>query len=373
LLGLLYGIAGRYDRAIAEYETILEIDPGQYDFLRAIGGIYEETGRYEQAAAYYQQYADAFPDDARSFTPLGSVSRRQGDHEAAQRYYERALLLDPDNTEVMISLAESAFDLGRFDDAVNQLEEGLGASRTAGQRADMLSALQLYYERRGQLDKAVDYLHQRWGELEKDLPPVLVNQEKMGDLNLYAEAGMAQAAFDTIEAIAGRLTPPLDLMSAIGRISVALELEDSRLLEEAVDDVEQLIAALGVEALRPAVTAAEAKILELDGQCDQAILSYRRAIELAPTRVDRYIDIARCQRELGQLDHALESLDRTLEIQPYNAEAHFEKALVYLARGDRDRARQHLQTALEVWRDADPDFEPARAARDSLDSLDARS
>jgi tetratricopeptide (TPR) repeat protein len=193
------------------------------------------------------------------------------------------------------------------------------------------------------------------------------------DLNLYAEAGMAQAAFDTIAAIAGRLTPPLDLISSIGSLSLAGELEDSLLIREAVDGVERLIAALGVEALRPAVTAAEAKVLELKGQCDQAIIGYRRAIELAPTRVDRYIDIGRCQRELGQLDEALESLDRILKIQPYDAGAHLETALVYLERGDRDRARQHLQTALEVWRDADPDFEPARAARDSLRALDARS
>ncbi|MGD8867991.1 MAG: tetratricopeptide repeat protein [Gemmatimonadales bacterium] len=373
LLGLLYANDGRYDRAIAEYQKILQIDPGQYDYLRAVGALYEETGRFEQAAAYYQRYADEFPDDARSFTPLGRLSRWQGDHEAAQRYYERALLLDPENTGVMIGLAESAFDLGRFDDAVDQLDEALATSRTAGQRASVLDALKRYYERRGQLDKAIDYLHQRWIELGKDLPPVLVIQAMLPDLNLYAEAGMAQAAFDTIAAIAGRLTPPLDLISSIGSLSLAGELEDSLLIREAVDGVERLIAALGVEALRPAVTAAEAKVLELKGQCDQAIIGYRRAIELAPTRVDRYIDIGRCQRELGQLDEALESLDRILKIQPYDAGAHLETALVYLERGDRDRARQHLQTALEVWRDADPDFEPARAARDSLRALDARS
>lgn len=366
LLGLLYGIAGRYDRAIAEYETILEIDPGQYDFLRAIGEVYEGTGRYEQAAQYYQRYADEFPDDARSFTPLGRLSRLQGDHQAAQRYYERALLLDSENTEVMISLAESAFDLGRFEGALNQLNEALAASRTAGQRASVLNAFKRYYERRGQPDKAVEYLHERWSELEKDLPPVLVNQEKMPDLNLYVKAGMAQAAFDTITAAANRLTPPLNLMASIGSVRVAVELEDAELIEEAVAGMERFIAALGVEALRPLVIDAEAKVLELEGQCDQAIIGYRRAIELAPTQVHRYTDIGRCQRKLGQLDGALESLDRTLRIQPYNAEAHLEKALVYLEHGDRDRARQHLQTALEVWRDADLDFAPAREARQRL-------
>ncbi len=373
LSAILYSAAARYDRAIAEYETILEIDPGQYDFLRAIGALYEQTGRYQQAAEYYQRYADEFPDDARAFTPLGRLSRRQGDHQAARQHYERALLLDPENTDVMIGLAESSFDLGRFDEALGQLEEALAAARTAGQRASVLEALRTYYERRGQLNEAIDYMHQKWQELGKNQPPLAVVQEKLADLGLYVKAGRARAANDTIEAIAGRLTAPLDLLSSIGSIVVAIELEDVELIEEAVAGLEHLITALGAEAARPVVISAEAKVFELEGQCDQAIIGYRRAIELAPTQVRRYTDIGRCQRKLGQLDQALESVDRTLATSPYDAEAHYEKALILLDRGDRERARQQLQTALDVWRDADPGFQPASEARERLRTLGGRS
>lgn len=373
LLSVLFTNAGRWDRAIAEYETILELDAGRLDYLRTIGALYEETGRYEQAASYYQRYADEFPDDARSFTPLGRLSRRQGDHEAARKYYERALLLDPGNTDVMISLAELAFDLGHFDDVVDQLEETLAASRTSGQRADVLDALSRHYQRRGQLAKAIDYMHQKWHELAKDEPPVFVVQRKLRDLRLYAKAGRADAARDTIDAIADRLTPPLDLIASIGSISVAIELEDIESIEEAVDGLERLIAALGTEALRPVVTAAESKVLELEGDCDQAIIGYRRVIELSPTSVEKNIDIGHCQRRLGKLDQALESVDRLLAISPYDADAHYEKALIYMDRGDRDRAREHLQIALDVWRDADPGFKPAREARERLRILESRS
>jgi tetratricopeptide (TPR) repeat protein len=373
LLGIFYIGEGRWDRAIAEYEKILEIDPGQYDYLQAIGDLYQQTGDFRSATEYYQRYADNFPDDAGSFIPLGRVNQQQGEHDMARQHYERALLLDPENTEVMTELAELSFHLGDFDEAVEQLEEARAISTTAQQRARVLNAFKTYHERRGQLAEAVRYMHQVWRERANFLPPVFAVQLKLSDLGLYARAGMPRAAWDTIAAIGRRLTPPLDLMPPIGSVEVAIELRDPEMIEEAVAGLERLIAGLGAEALRPVVTHASALVLELQGRCDQALISYRRALQLSPTQLDWNTDIGRCQREIGQLDQALESLDRTLKVQPYDATAHYQKALVYLDRGDADRARQHLQTALEVWRDADPDFEPAREARQRLTALEARS
>jgi len=372
LLGIFYIGEGRWDRAIAEYEKILEIDPGQYDYLQAIGDLYQQTGEFRLATDYYQRYADQFPDDANSFIRLGRLGRQQGERDVARQHYERALLLDPENTEVMTGLAELAFDLGDFDEAVGQLEEARAVSATAQQRAGVLDAFKTYHERRGQLDEAVGYMHEVWRERANYLPPVFAVQLELSDLGLYAEAGMADAALDTIAAIGRRLTPPLDLMPAIGSVEVAIELRDPEMIEEAVAGLERLIAGLGAEALRPIVTHASALVLELRGQCDQAIIGYGRALQLSPTQVEWNTDIGRCQREIGQLDQALESLDRTLKVQPYDATAHYEKALVYLDRDDRDRAREQLQAALEVWGDADPDFAPAREARQRLAGIQSQ-
>jgi tetratricopeptide (TPR) repeat protein len=244
-------------------------------------------------------------------------------------------------------------------------------STTAQQRARVLDAFKTYHERRGRLDEAVGYMRQVWRERADYLPPVFAVQLKLSDLGLYAKAGMAQAALDTIAAIGRRLTPPLDLMPPIGSVEVAIELRDPEMIEEAVAGLERLIAGLGAEALRPVVTHARAMVLELQGQCDQAIIGYRRALQLSPTQLEWNTDIGRCQREIGQFDQALESLDRTLAVRPHDADALYEKALVYLDRGDRDRAREQLQAALDVWRDADPDFAPAREARQRLADIQA--
>jgi tetratricopeptide (TPR) repeat protein len=259
LLGIYYVGEGRWDRAIAEYETILQIDPGQFDILQTVGDLYQQTGQFQRAADYYQRYADHFPDDARSFIPLGDLSRQQGDQQAAVQYYERAVLLDPENTEVMVNLAEAAFDLGRFDEAFERLEEANAASTTAQQRAGVLDAFKEYHEQRGQLNEAVGYMHRVWPLRANYLPPVFAVQLKLGDLGLYAKAGTAQAALDTIAAIGRRLTPPLDLMPPIGSLEVAIELRDPEMIEEAVADLERLIAGLGAEALRPVVIHAGAR------------------------------------------------------------------------------------------------------------------
>ncbi len=367
LIAILHTENGERERAIAAYERILEIDPGQYDYFRAIGSLYQQMGEFERAADFYRRYADQFPDDARSFTALGGLSSDQGGHETALEYYERALLLDPENTWVILSLVRTAFNLGRFDEALGQLKEALAVSQTAERRVGVYDAFRIYYTQRGQLRLAVDYMHRAWAETT---PPVTLMQKKLMELGVYAQAGMSQVALDTLEAISRTLSPPLDLLPPLGAIEIAIELEDTTMIREAVAGLERLIAGLGVGAARPLVIYAEGKVLELDGQCDQAIINYRRSLKLLPTEVTLNTAIGRCYRELGNLDQALESIERTLRINPYDAKAHYEKALVHLDRSERLQAREHLQTALAVWRDADPDFELAQKARARLSDLE---
>ncbi|MEE8585023.1 MAG: hypothetical protein V3T83_09250 [Acidobacteriota bacterium] len=41
-------------------------------------------------------------------------------------------------------------------------------------------------------------------------------------------------------------------------------------------------------------------------------------------------------------------------------------ALIYQGLGKGQQAVEYLGTALEVWKEADPEFKPARKARDAL-------
>ncbi len=76
--------------------------------------------------------------------------------------------------------------------------------------------------------------------------------------------------------------------------------------------------------------------------------------------------IGRCLRLLGKGEEARESLESAFRYSPHDPKNHYEMALIYQGLGKGQQAVEYLGTALEVWKEADPEFKPARKARDAL-------
>ncbi len=217
--------------------------------------------------------------------------------------------------------------------------------------------------------RAIEYMHLSWAELDKGAPLVAV-MSKLGDLDTYVKAGQPERAQAMIDEFQSQLGPPLDLLIAIGQLSVARELEDAEAIARALEGMERLMEALGLEVLRPLAVASRGKLLEIQGDFEGAIVAYERAIELVPAlEVDVNSHIGRCYNELGRHEEAIERLQRVLILEPFAPEAHFELARAYAESGQSEKAVEHLELALQVWENADPAFEPAQEARADLDAL----
>jgi len=369
LLSQLYAAGGDRARAIAALERVLELDPGRIDVLLRIGGLYEADGEFEVALGYYERYAAESPDDPGTFITLGNLHSLRGEHEAAQHEFEKALIVDPNNVVAMTRLPDVDRDLGRFENALRGYDEALAASVTAEQRARVYGAYKSYYELRGQPSRAIEYMHRRWAEMERYAGPFNTLQEKLQNLDTYIAAGQVEAAKDTLASIATQLAPPYDVLLSLGQLDIYLHLEEPDSVEAALEGVDRFIEALGLEAARPTYVFAHGRMLEMRGDCAEAIVSYRRTLELWPSGLEPHVDIGRCYRKLQQFAEAEAQLRRYLEVRPYDPLAHYEIALVYFDQGDREKALEHLGLALDVWRDADPGYEPAREARQKLGEL----
>jgi tetratricopeptide (TPR) repeat protein len=369
LRAMLYLANNQRERAIEAYQRVLELDPGQYDLLRQIGALYLSLGEFDAAQGYYQQYAERFPDDPRSFTALGQLSSLRGEHQAARQHYERAYLLDPGNVGAITSLAEVEYDLGDFDAALEHLEEGLAASASPDERAQALDALRTYYQRRGESRRAVEYMHSYWEQISAGQAPANALLAMFGNLDTYVDAGMTGAALDTLASVTSRLAAPLNLLAAVGELSVGMARNDADQIEAALGGMDELIEGLGFEILRFAQIRGGGRLLELQGDCEQAIISYERVLSLQPNSASTRIDIGRCHRKLGNYAEAEASLQRTLSVAPYSGLAHLELARVYSDMGSPEQAIEHLETALTVWQNADPGYQRASEARQLMESL----
>ena len=357
--------------AIAALERVVDLDPSRIDMLLEIGQLYESEGEFETALANYRRYAEESPNDPRSFVRLGDLSRRIGEHEAARADYNKALVIDTDNVAAMISMAELERDLGDSERASAGYREALDAAVTAEQRGQVYAALQSYASLRGQPKVAVDYMHLYWAEIGKYGGPFMLLQEKLQGLGTYVAAGMTDVAFDSLASFDAQLEPPFDVMLPLGQLGIYNELEDADSIEATLEGIDRFIRAFGIEAARSIHTRAQGRVLELRGDCAQAVVYYQETRELAPSEHGPDMDLGRCYRLMDRLEEAESHLMRYLQVRPSNPRVNYELALVYQAAGQSDRALEHLRTALDVWSEAEPGYEQARLARDKLAELEA--
>ena len=77
--GDIYLIKGDYDKAIADYSQIIELEPDNYVVLITRGDIYFELGNYHQAIADYSRLIELQPTDDLGYKParFGSPSKRR--------------------------------------------------------------------------------------------------------------------------------------------------------------------------------------------------------------------------------------------------------------------------------------------------------
>jgi Flp pilus assembly protein TadD len=109
----------------------------------------------------------------------------------------------------------------------------------------------------------------------------------------------------------------------------------------------------------------------MEGDCQKAMTAYREVVESNPNNRDVRVWIARCQLALGDAAVAEATLTEVLRVVPALPKARSLLAVVYAEMGRTDAAIEQLQAALAIWKDADPEYIPAREARTRLAELEA--
>ncbi len=348
---------------IDELQQVIALDSTQYDVLRTIGLIYSARGVFDTALTYLEAYAERASADPRAFLALADVALTRSDFDGAESLYDRALLLDAQNALAMKGLGDVATGRGDFTGAARRYEEALAAARTAEQRSEILSSMADLYVLQGRIGEALGYLRQYWATQDEVGGPMQGDQMRLQSMRVLALGGMAEAAFDSIRAIEGRLGEAFGSLAAIGYLPVALEVDSIPLIAKALEDTEALIARFGLEALRPLVLRGRARIAELEGRCSEALPMYEEARKLVPTLYGFEVDVARCEGAIGRRDDAERRLRAVLEQRPTLPRVRYELAVVLAAQGDSAAARAELDSALDTWRDADRGFIPAQEAR----------
>ena len=93
--GGAYDYKGEYDRAIADFDKAIELNPKDGGAYINRGAVNYHKGEYDRAIADYTQAIKLDPKDAAVYTNRGIAYRRQGDFDRAIADYDKAIELNP--------------------------------------------------------------------------------------------------------------------------------------------------------------------------------------------------------------------------------------------------------------------------------------
>lgn len=362
----IYKIRNQYDEAIAEYKYILELDPERYSVYNDIGAIYHSTGKFDEALDYYTRYAEQFPDRPESYRSVGNLHKTKGDFEAAKSCYEKALLLEPENVSDLLILANIESETGNFNQALIQFQDAFDKSKTPEEKAQVYAHLQNFYELRGEMNKALEYLYLKQDEWEKFRTPFIVALNKIRSLDLIIKLEKEEVAFQILETCKAQLDEPFDRFVALGYLWAYLGIKDIDNVEKTIREVNSIIEEFKYEIWRSIVLDAYAQLNELKGQYEQAIQNYLDQLSIQPTASTIYTNIGRCYRMLKDYKKAEEALQKAMKAHPFSPDANYEMALVFYEMGKTEKALEHMKRTVSIWENADPDYEPALKAREKL-------
>lgn len=266
---------GAYDKALKEYRALLEADPRDSNVRLKVGDIHLRVGQKEEAIAAYLKVAHAFMHD--------------GFDAKAVALFKQITKIDPERTDVGVSLAELYQRLGLTSEAVSALQTAADALHKQGRKREALELLR-----------------------------------KM-------------ASFD-----------PTNTTS---RLKVADLLKQADLHDEALAEYEEVAAELERQGEHEGLGGVWERMLELDPRRQTALLAMarhllatntperalalaRRAVELYPDVLEGWELLAESQRGIGRTDEMEETYRRLAEL--------------YRGRGDEDRARAILQRFVAV-------------------------
>jgi tetratricopeptide (TPR) repeat protein len=138
-----------------------------------------------------------------------------------------------------------------------------------------------------------------------------------------------------------------------------------------IEEAERLFEAYGFTGLsqRFSIHHARGRLLQAQGKLQEAIAAYARDIDGDPADTGSRYRIAVIYHEIGRTTEAERYFERVLGRSPAHPRANAAYAALLHDTGRHGEARIHLDRALAAWEKADPDYEPARAARALRDSV----
>jgi len=221
-LGNVYMENGLIERAYAEYQTALTINPKNASVHSNLGTVYNKKGLTDKAFTEYQQAIELDSDYAQPHNNLGNIYFNRGDIDKARAEYEEAIRIKPNYAHAHNGLGSVYDALGELDHAFEEFKKSLYYDN---HYIHAINNLGVNYAKRGLLNESI-------AELKKAVS--LDTNQAQGHYNLalaYEKAGRTTDAIREYQAVIQLEPNNFNARYALGSLYQGLGLADNAIAE----------------------------------------------------------------------------------------------------------------------------------------------
>jgi tetratricopeptide (TPR) repeat protein len=160
-LGVAYIRAGDYEKAISAFREVLKLDPENAVAYDNLGSAYVREGKWNESIPAFQKSLKSRP-SPRAFANLGVAYLYQGNYSEAINVLQKAVELSPNEQVFVGNLANGYRYSGQAEKAVALYDRAIALCfkefQVNPRNAGNLGYLALYHARKGDQNRAVEYI-----------------------------------------------------------------------------------------------------------------------------------------------------------------------------------------------------------------------
>ncbi len=328
--GLAAYDASEWDAALAAFERVRDLDPGSVEGWFNCGLVYQKMGRLDEGLASYQQALKIAPENPKTWCNLSSVWFELGNPKESEKAARECLRLKVDYARAWDNLASALNAQSKLTDAANACQQAIrinpglasawfkfgvinfqldnmrsaieafdNARTNPGFNAFVLFYLAMISARRGDLDAAMERLHEgRIADPDNELESAAAKEIAAA----YTKNGDNERAADLFSQVTKKHADDFSAWLALGTALHRAEKRDTA--REAYTRATEL---------RPENPLAwhNLGLLASDqGNHEEARAYFEREVEIAPEDAKAWYDLGVSLQKLHREDEAAQAFDR---------------------------------------------------------------
>ncbi len=360
--------AGRYEDAVADYDRIIDLDPGILLAFRARSRAYALMRRYREALADFNRVIELSPDNSWTISDRGIIFRLMGRYPEALADFNRAIELDPYNAWAIGGRGQVRQEMRQYSEALTDFSRAIELDPynawAIGGRGQTYQLMRWYEEALADYNRAIE-LDPNWASAIGDRGHTyrLMGRyaDALADFNRAIELDPDNAGTIDGRGIIFRLTGRY--AEALADFNRAVELDPGYsgaiggrgqthwLMGRAWEALADFNRAIELDPLYAWAIGSRGQLHQAEGRYQEALADFNRAVELNPSNALAIGRRGQLYQAATQYERALADFDRAIELDPGYAGAIGSRGEVYRAEGRYQEALADFDRAIEL----DPD------------------